>query len=137
MKASARKDRSPPFRGAFTLIELLMVVAILMILASLVLPVLARTRAKAESAQCLSNLRQWGMAYRQYADDNKDCLPRRGQGIQPLALIDRSEDWFNALPGYFGSRSYRQLFAAAQRFHAHTKSVFVFPGATDPGGLSR
>jgi prepilin-type N-terminal cleavage/methylation domain-containing protein len=96
---------------AFTLIELLIVVSILVMLAS---PVLARTRSKAASAQCLNNLRQWGLAYRQYADDNKDFLPRRGQGIQPLALIDRPEDWFNALPGYFSSQSYQQLFATSQ-----------------------
>ena len=53
----------------------------------------------------LTTLRQWGLAYRLYADDNDDFLPRRGQGVQVLAEIDRPADWFNALPVYFGLSS--------------------------------
>lgn len=69
-------------------------------LASLLLPALSGAKDKARNAQCANNLRQWGLAYRQYADDNDYYLPRRGQGVQPLVQIDRPEDWFNALPPY-------------------------------------
>ena len=86
----------------FTLVELLVVIAIMAVLAALLLPVLANSKEKARSAQCVNNLRQWGLAFQMYADDHDDFLPRRGQGVQMLAQINRPEDWFNALPPYFG-----------------------------------
>ena len=119
--------------AAFTLVELLVVIAITAILASLLLTVLSRARDKARTIQCASNLRQWGLAFRQYADDHTDFLPRRGQGVQPLAQIDRPEDWFNALPSYFNSHSYQQLFAANQKLRPHSNSIFLCPAASDPG----
>jgi prepilin-type N-terminal cleavage/methylation domain-containing protein len=117
----------------FTLLELLVVIAVIAILASLLFPSLSRAKAKARLAQCTSNLRQWGLAYRQYADDNEDCLPRRGQGVKPLSQIDRPEDWFNALPPYLKLPTYQQLFTNAQRLTPQSQSVFVCPSATDPG----
>src|SRR5579863_6824594 len=91
----------------FTLVELLVVIAIIAVLAAVILAVLARAQEKARATQCLDNLRQWGVAFRMYADDNDDFLPRRGQGVQTLLEIDRPTDWFNALPGYFGLSSFQ------------------------------
>lgn len=82
---------------AFTLIELLVVVAVIAILAGLLLPALANGKAKARNVQCLDQLRQWGVAMHMYANANEDAIPRRGQGVRPLARLDRPEDWFNAL----------------------------------------
>jgi len=124
------------FRRArgFTLIELLVTMAILAILAALLLPALARARDKASAIQCTTNLRQWGLALRMYADDHDDFLPRRGQGVQTLALITRLDDWFNALPPYFNLPPYLQLVAQGREPAAGDHSVFVCPDATDPGG---
>jgi prepilin-type N-terminal cleavage/methylation domain-containing protein len=119
---------------AFTLVEMLVVIAIVALLAALLLPALARTREKARSTGCVDSLRQWGLAYRMYADDHNDFLPRRGQGVQTLAVIDRPEDRFNALPVYFGLPSFQLMVANNTKPAAHSQSVFICPTANNPGG---
>jgi prepilin-type N-terminal cleavage/methylation domain-containing protein len=125
-------SRAKKFHRAFTLIELLVVIAILSILAALLLPTLAQAKDKARSIQCTSNLRQWGLAYRLYADDNNDFLPRRGQGVQVLALITRMDDWFNALPVYFNQPSYWQLVSDDKKPKPGERNIFVCPDAVAP-----
>ena len=121
-------------KRGFTLFELLVVIAAISILAAMLLPAVAKAREKARSAQCVDNLRQWGMAYRMYADDNGDFLPRRGQGVQVLAQIDRPADWFNALPVYFGLPAFQLMVTNNARPAAHDQSTFICPTADDPGG---
>ena len=66
--------RSRSGRG-FTLVELLVVIGIIALLISILLPTLGKAREAAKVAQCLSNIRQMGMAFQMYANEYKDSVP--------------------------------------------------------------
>ncbi len=65
-------------KRGFTLIELLVVIAIIAILAAILFPVFAQAREKARQTQCLSNLRQLGMAFEMYRSDYEGRNPGPG-----------------------------------------------------------
>jgi prepilin-type N-terminal cleavage/methylation domain-containing protein/prepilin-type processing-associated H-X9-DG protein len=74
MPGTAEERETQSRQTAFTLIELLVVIAIIAILAGLLLPALSKAKIKAEAITCVNNLKQLGLCWIMYANDNDDRL---------------------------------------------------------------
>jgi prepilin-type N-terminal cleavage/methylation domain-containing protein/prepilin-type processing-associated H-X9-DG protein len=89
------------FLRAFTLIELLVVIAIIAILAALLLPALSAAKKKAKGINCVSNLKQFGVAQHLYVLDSSDVFPYSGNGWWVTALLD----FPNLMAPYIGTNN--------------------------------
>ncbi|MCE5328547.1 MAG: prepilin-type N-terminal cleavage/methylation domain-containing protein [Planctomycetaceae bacterium] len=117
---------------AFTLIELLVVIAIIAVLVAILVPVVGSAVEQARTVTCQTRLRQWQNGLSRYLMASGGLLPRRGQGVQPLAQITRPEDWFNALPPYMESPAYQELVSRGTQPSPRETSVFICPTAVAP-----
>jgi prepilin-type N-terminal cleavage/methylation domain-containing protein len=109
-----------PQKG-FTLIELLVVIAIISILASILLPVLARSKKKAEQTVCLNNLKQLALGIQSYVDDEEGKLP--------------GPCWAGAQPNYDNTQSRELAYFLASHTgqpapsgNSRVSKLFVCPG---------
>jgi len=99
-QSGARPQPRPTRAGqAFTLVELLVVIAVIALLAGLLLPALAGAKARAQAVICLGQMRQLGLAVRLYADDHGDEFPRS----QHSAFAHGQLTWGRALAPQLGA----------------------------------
>lgn len=91
--------------SAFTLIELLAVVSIVLILLSLLFPAISKMRESGHSSACVSNLRQIGAAFQMYASDNNGLFPApryRAQEEDVARKNPSGKNWQIEINGYLG-----------------------------------
>ena len=88
---------------AFTLLELLVVIAIIAILAALLLPVVAKSKERGKSAACLSNLRQVGIALQLYTQDHENKLPVMYDALLSTNAVPTNNTIDIVLSNYLGN----------------------------------
>lgn len=124
-----RRSHPPTPRG-FTLIELLVVIAIISILAAILFPVFATAREKARQISCVSNLKQLGLAFQQYYNDNDETGPLVRDGSGGANVPD---GW--VLMKTFGNSSTPAVYDVTKgSLYAYVKSAGVYVCPDDSAG---
>lgn len=88
-------------RKGFTLIELLVVIAIIAILAAILFPVFAQAREKARATQCMSNLRNLGLAWQQYTQDYDEYTPDVSKEKITVNGVKVAQNWWIPMLPYY------------------------------------
>ncbi|MGH8047567.1 MAG: type II secretion system protein [Chthoniobacterales bacterium] len=133
-------NSSPSHRHGFTLMEILVVLAIIVVLFALAVPVFSSLITRGYQAAALTNMRNLGTAFVTFAGDNNGRFPiEDAPGSNSWDAAARPENqtvWYNALPHILGQRTVGE-FAAAPRAYYLKSNVLFLPGAKYPVGDSR
>ncbi len=123
--------------SAFTIVELMVVIAIIALLMGMLFPALSSVMQNARAAKSMSNLRQWGIGTMTYANINRETLPWEGlKSANEIGTnFQESSWWANAIPPFVGEPPYGELVEMANQMGVDvpvptdSKSIFVDPGA--------
>ena len=119
----------------FTLMEILVVIAIILVLAAIAFPVFATVQNRANKAVALNNMRQLGSAAGSYMSQNDGQLPSEdAKGTDTwasAALPDNAKAWYNALPVILSQKSVAQYASNPQAFYSKENILFL-PAAKYP-----
>ena len=122
-------------RRGFTLVELLVTIAVIAVLAGLLLPALAGAAAKAKRVTCFNAMRQWAVGNHLYGEDNEGFLPREeaidGPNPWDMTALDSSENvWYNCVPAELGIRGVGQYaLSVATQMDFYKDPLFTCPSA--------
>lgn len=117
---------------AFTLIELMVVIGIIAVLASLLLPVLGKAKNKAMGIACSNKVRQWGIAIRMHVDSNQDKFPFDGTPGQPINKGKNKQAWYNATARYMSDNGLAKAYTITNRLPIPGRSsIFLCPTPTN------
>ena len=110
-------------RRGFTLIELLVVIAIIALLMAILMPALTQVRKQAKTAACQMNLRQWGVCWSMYADDNDSSFIEGNPSGQ-----DPGRSWVYLLQPYYRDGMLRLCPMATKPYEGNVTSPFAAYG---------
>jgi prepilin-type N-terminal cleavage/methylation domain-containing protein len=132
MKTAVHPQRST---GAFTLMEILVVIAIILVLAAIAFPVYTTIQNRANKAIALNNMRQLGAAASTYTSSHDGVLPKEdSKGTDTWSAASNPENrdaWYNSLPEGLGHRTVAQYASNPQAFYTRENLLFL-PGAQYP-----
>ena len=124
-------------RSGFTLVELLVVIAVIALLLGLMLPAIGSFRARARASVSMSNLRQWGIGYSNFASDRKGLIPWEGlKDAKDMVtnLNDLQRYWANAVAPMVDQAPYADIAVdnASVPVPPQGSNIFIDPAAQPP-----
>ncbi|MBU0677538.1 MAG: prepilin-type N-terminal cleavage/methylation domain-containing protein [Verrucomicrobia bacterium] len=140
MNSDSRYTQNALFRG-FTLVELLIVIAIIAILVAMLFPVVGKMRTRAQERVCANNLKQWGAAMNLFLVESYGKFPSQGSAESvgaggPESYAKHTNAWFNVLPKYIGARTMLDMWQKKEMPRPGDASPFICPSASSESTIS-